>query len=306
MKSDEFLRIIEELRAGRIARLSVTAGEESFTRVFMPMDRLILLGCGHVSHALYEFAVRLDFSVTAVDDRPDFANRERFPEADRVICSDFPSAVRELNICPGDFVCVLTRGHRWDCECIRAILSGEAMPTYLGMIGSHRRADGLRELLRDEGFDEERIAQLHAPIGLKIGAVTPHEIAVSICAQMITHRRNESVKLDGNAMAQMNSDYAMLEYLAYSDEPRAMLLVLDAGGSTPVKSGAMMAVNRLGKGYGTIGGGCGEAAAKAQARKLIGTGGSKIIELDMSSEVAEENGMVCGGSMRVLIEDITK
>ena len=84
--------------------------------------------------------------------------------------------------------------------------------------------------------------------------------------------------------------------------------VADSAGrrSTPVKSGSLMAVNRLGTGYGTIGGGCSEAAAMQRARKIIGTGGSCVIEIDMTNDVAADEGMVCGGTMRVLIEDASE
>lgn len=96
----------------------------------------------------------------------------------------------------------------------------------------------------------------------------------------------------------------MLHYLAESEEPKAMLLVLSSDGSTPVKPGAMMAVNSLGKGYGTIGGGCSEAALMGRARKIIGSGTSCVVEVDMTNDVAAEEGMVCGGTMRVLVEDV--
>ena len=306
MKSSEFKRILDELSEGRAAGLTITACGEKLERVFMPTDRLILLGGGHVSLAVCELAVMLDFAVTVVDDRPEFANHTRFPQAEKVICKDFTSAISELNVAAGDYVCVLTRGHRWDEECVRAILDGGAMPAYMGMISSRRRADGLRDILKDSGYPEEKIAAIHAPIGLSIGVVTPAEIALSICAEMVAHRRREPMRFGSNVMRQFNADRDMLRFLAEADEPRAMLLVLDSSGSTPVKSGAVMAVNALGKGCGTIGGGCSEAAAVNAARRVIGTGGAKILEFDMSNEVAAENGLVCGGFMRVLIEDITK
>ena len=82
--------------------------------------------------------------------------------------------------------------------------------------------------------------------------------------------------------------------------------MLTSTGSTPVKSGSLMAINRLGTGYGTIGGGCSEAAAMQRARKIIGTGGSCVIEIDMTNDVAADEGMVCGGTMRVLIEDASE
>ena len=306
MDSLSFKRILSELNSGRSAVLSVPTAEGAYTRAFIPDDRMILLGGGHVSLALARMACMLDFSITVVDDRPAFANAERFPMADRVICDSFAHAIDELGIRSSDYVCVLTRGHQWDTVCAEKILSGKEMPYYFGMIGSHRRVEGLTASLIEQGYDSERLSRLHAPIGLSIGGVTPAEIAVSICAEMIQCRRERPITFGGDVMTHMNADMRMIDYLADGGEPRAMILVLGSDGSTPVKSGAMMAVNTLGQGYGTVGGGCGEAAAITHARRIIGTGGSRILELDMSDDAAADHGMVCGGTMRILIEDITE
>ena len=305
MKREEFIRVAREVGEGRTSVLTVPTNDGEVKRAFVPSDRLILLGGGHVSLALSKIAVMLDFSVTVVDDRPTFANSERFPMADQVICDSFAHAIDALNIRESDYVCVLTRGHQWDTVCVQTILAGSVMPRYFGMIGSRRRVAGMRELLLQDGYNADRIDQLHAPIGLMIGAVTPEEIAISITAELIQCRRATQTDLSG-VLSQTNTDLKMLRYLAQGEEPRAMLLVLSSDGSTPVRGGAMMAVNALGQGCGTVGGGCGEAAAIAQARRIIGTGNSKVLELDMTDEVAADHGMVCGGTMRILIEDITE
>lgn len=305
MKRSVFQSILDDLNRGQRAVMCVSVDGQDYTRAFVPRDRLIVLGCGHVSQSLCEMADMLDFEMIVADDRPSFANSERFPKADRIICDSFVDAIRSLEIRDTDYICVVTRGHRWDVQCIEEILSGAVMPYYLGLISSHRRASGLKDHLADEGFDPDRITQIHSPIGLPIGAVTVPEIAVSICAELIQCRRRKATDRSENELIHTNTDLSMLRYLAASDEPCAMLLVLSSGGSTPVKSGSVMAVNLLGKGYGTVGGGCGEAAAITRARRVIGTGGSEVIDLDMTADVAAENGMVCGGSMRILIDDIT-
>lgn len=303
MRSDTFIRILESVRRGESADMTISVDDREYIRRFLSSDRLIILGGGHIGLALSRMAVMLDFSVTVVDDRPAFANHGRFPEADTVICDSFENAIRTLDIRPTDYVCILTRGHRWDQTCVETILSG-TMPYYLGMIGSHRRVTGLKETLYEKGYDLERIEQLHAPIGLPIGGQTPAEIALSICAEMIRIKRSGAGKSASNVLFAKNTDMTTLEFLATSVTPRAMLMVLTSDGSTPVESGAMMAVDPLGNTYGTIGGGCSEAAAAKKAMKLIGTGESAVVDFDMSNEVAEENGMVCGGTMTVLIEDI--
>ena len=303
MERSIFKNLLKTIERGESVALTLSADGTTYTRRFIPGDRLILLGGGHVSLDVYRMALMLDFDVVVVDDRPEFCNSQRFPEA-QVLCDSFENAIRKLHISARDYVCVLTRGHRWDRQCITAILSGE-MPYYLGMISSRRRADGLRELLVEEGYDSAKISRIHAPIGLNIGAMTTMEIALSICAEMIAEKRKSKTSPIENELIQNNVNIKMLRYLAESDEPRALITVLSSTGSTPVKSGSMMAVNRLGKGYGTVGGGCGEAAAIAKARQIIGTGSSTVYEVEMTDFVAAEDGMVCGGVMSFLIEDIT-
>ena len=254
-----------------------------------------------MSLALYEAALPLGFAVTVVDDRPAFASYTRFPEAKEVICDSFENALPRLNIGAGDFVCVLTRGHKDDTVCMKYLLRGNE-PRYLGMIGSHRRVKGLFELLAEEGFDKERIGRVHAPIGLAIGAVTPAEIAVSICAELIAARH--ALPAEAGLLPQQNTDPDALRFLADDTRPAALLLVLSTKGSTPVKGGALMGADKLGNAAGTIGGGCGENQAILAARRLIGTGKSQVVTVDMTGEVAAMEGMVCGGTMNVLIEDL--
>lgn len=302
MKQSLFASIQSRVRSGEPAEWRVTAGDRTLIRRFLPRTRLILLGGGHVAKAVCGLAARLDFAVTVCDDRPAFANTERFPQAETVICDSFENAVSRLCIRSGDYVCVMTRGHRWDSVCLEAVLAGP-QPTYLGMIGSQRRTAALKQSLLAEGRDPERIAALHAPIGLPIGAVTPEEIAVSICAELIQHRHRNETGEEG-VLAQTLTEPELLDFLARGDRPRAVLLVLSATGSTPAKPGAMMAADRLGTVLGTIGGGCAEAAALNAARRLMGTGRQEILPVDLTNEDAAREGMVCGGRMEVLISDL--
>ena len=302
MERTVFKDLLQNLDRGESPVINMTADGVEYSRRFERCDRLILLGGGHVALDVYRMALMLDFDITVVDDRAEFCNNTRFPKA-TVICDSFDRAIRQLDICDRDYVCILTRGHRWDQICVEAIFSG-AMPYYLGMISSGRRAKGMKQGLLESGYSPEKIDKLRAPIGIDIGSVTTAEIALAICAEMIREKRKIHHTASDNELMQTNVNFDMLRYLAESDEPCALLTVLSSSGSTPVKSGSMMAVNVLGKGYGTVGGGCGEAEAIAKARRIIGTGESVVIDLDMTSEVAADNGMVCGGKMRILIEDI--
>ena len=295
----EFQDILDAVTEGREATLIRTVGERVYARRFLPPERPILLGGGHVSLALYEAALKVGFAVSVADDRPAFASYTRFPEAKEVICDSFENALPRLNIGAGDFVCVLTRGHRDDVTCMKYLLRGNE-PRYLGMIGSHRRVKGLFELLAEEGYDQERIGRVHAPIGLSIGAVTPAEIAVSILAELIAARH--ALPAGEGVLPQQNTDLDALRFLRDDSRPAALLLVLSTKGSTPVKGGALMGTDKLGNSAGTIGGGCGENQAILAARRLIGTGKSQVVTVDMTNDVAAMEGMVCGGTMDVLIE----
>ena len=300
---EDFARVLRETEAGRAAEITKEIGGERCVRRFIPEDRLIILGAGHIALPLCRMSAMLDFAVTVVDDRPSFANRGRFPDAAQVVCDSFAKAIGDLKIRPTDYICVITRGHRWDGECLRQILQGE-YPSYLGMIGSRRRVTGLLGLLREEGYDSEKLAAIHTPIGLKIGAETPAEIAVSICAELVQHRRSHPAEEDEAVLERTDTNFELLRFLAGGQGPAALMTVISTRGSTPVESGAIMVMDSLGKTIGTIGGGCGEAEVMTAARRLIGAGQARTVEVDMTNDIAEEEGMVCGGKMRVLVEDI--
>ena len=306
MKQETLRQLRSDIQSGGAAQLHLTAEGQDYTRIFRPKERLILLGGGHVGKALCHFAAELDFSVTVVDDRLEFSGKDRFPEAKATLCEDFPIAIARLNLTEHDMVAVITRGHSSDGVCLRAILSG-TMPRYLGMIGSRRRVAGLLRLLEEEGFSKERLQAVNAPIGLPIGALTVDEIAISILAQLIQYRRS-GTKRSGGGILLVNeeAELPLLDFLCRSKKGRCLITVYETAGSTPAKSGAMMALDEDGNTAGTIGGGCGESAVLEEAAFLIGTGKSRVMTLDMTNEVAAGAGMVCGGWMKVLIEDVTE
>ena len=274
-----------------------------YSEPVFPAERLIVLGGGHIAMPVCEFAAKIGFSVTVCDDRPEFANSGRFPLASRVICDSFPDAIRKLGITAYDYVVVLTRGHRYDADCLREILPG-IFPAYLGLIGSRRRVRGLFDMLCEEGYSRKDLEHICTPVGLDIGAVTPGEIAVSILAEIVAYKRKPELQ---KRVLRLHTDsdleLEMIRYLAGSSEPEAIVTVVETKGSTPREAGAKMAVNRLGRVTGSIGGGCSESTAIREAVRLIGTGTYKILDIDLTGDIAESDGMVCGGSMRVLIED---
>lgn len=269
---------------------------------FFPEERMLVLGGGHIALPLVEFASKIGFSVTVVDDRPDFANARRFPSASGVICEAFEKAIAEFRVTPNDYVVIITRGHRYDQTCLEKLLDGTE-PFYTGMIGSHRRVGAVKELLLAQGCDKERLGRVHSPIGLSIGAVTPEEISISILAEVIAYKRLGR-RDDTRLRSCSDVDFDVVRALAAITEPACIVTVIASKGPVPRGAGAKMLVYPDGRIAGSIGGGCSEAAVIGNARSIIGTGEYRLQTVDMTGDVAENEGMVCGGIMQVLIEDI--
>jgi xanthine dehydrogenase accessory factor len=160
---------------------------EVMIEVTEPPAALIVVGGGHVGQALAAIAALAGFSVTVLDDRDAFANAERFPTADRVVCGDVVAELRRLSIDSSTYVVCVSRGHKLDEIALREVISRGA--GYVGMIGSMRRVSTVLTHLAREGCSREDLERVHTPIGLDIGAETPEEIAVSIVAEMIAVRR---------------------------------------------------------------------------------------------------------------------
>lgn len=145
-----------------------------------------IFGGGHVSEQIAPLAKNVHFKVVVIDDREMFANRERFPEADEVIVSEFEKCFERLNIDESSYVVIVTRGHLYD-----GIVLGQALESnarYIGMIGSRKKIGTLYQSLIERGIAKESLGRVHAPIGIDINSETPEEIAVSIVAELIKVR----------------------------------------------------------------------------------------------------------------------
>ncbi len=157
-----------------------------------PESRLVICGAGHVGAALARLASFTGYKATLIDDRPEFVTRERFPDDERIelmTASGWNDAVAEaIGNGHGVSVAVVTRGHNEDEECMRAVMATDA--DYVGLIGSKRRTNIVIERLREAGVAEDKLRQIHAPVGLDIGAVTPEEVALSILAEIVANRRS--------------------------------------------------------------------------------------------------------------------
>lgn len=153
-----------------------------------PPLELIICGGGHVGQAVAVAGRFLGFNVTVIDDRAEFASRDKFPDEQiRLIADDFVAALQSLKITPATHIVIVTRGHRHDEICLQEVIAQPAR--YIGMIGSRRRTTTIRERLKREGVAPELLRRVHAPIGLDIGALTPEEIAIAILAEIVLVRR---------------------------------------------------------------------------------------------------------------------
>jgi len=170
---------------GRTRRAERTAQFEVYVEVVKP-PTLLVVGAGHVGGFVAKLGKLVGMQVAIIDDRPEFANRERFPEADQIICEDFVPAIRSFPIDETTFIVVVTRGHKQDETSVREVINSKA--AYIGMIGSRRRAGAVLKLLRDSGVSREALDRVRTPIGLDIGAETPEEIAVSVIGEIIMTR----------------------------------------------------------------------------------------------------------------------
>jgi xanthine dehydrogenase accessory factor len=152
--------------------------------------RLVICGAGHVGASLARLAAFAGYQTTLIDDRADFLKRERFPEEqiELMAATDWHAALREaIGNGRGVSVAVVTRGHTEDEQCMQVVVRANA--DYVGLIGSKRRTSIVINRLRESGIPEEQLKNIHAPIGLDIGAVSPEEVALAIMAEIVAERR---------------------------------------------------------------------------------------------------------------------
>ena len=146
-----------------------------------------LYGAGHVSQEVARLTQRVDFRTVILDDRKEFANRQRFEAADNIILlQNFAQALAGVEIDADSYVVIVTRGHQHDKLVLEQALKTEA--GYIGMIGSRRKRNAIYQALAKQGFTRKDLDRVHSPIGIEIEAETPQEIAVSIVAELIAVR----------------------------------------------------------------------------------------------------------------------
>lgn len=239
---------------------------------------LFICGAGHVSKELADIAEKLDMHVKIIDPRTEWANKDRFPNAD--IINDEYSSLNKYLV-PNAYYAVMTPGHVHDLACVSAIMNSTY--SYLGMIGSHKKVETTIASLKELDYSSEQICRLNAPIGLSIGAKTPAEIAISILAEIIEVKNKHSFS-------------SVSEELLNTNCSGMLCIIIEKHGSTPRDVGSMMLVtdNKI---IDTIGGGPIEHAVIEAART---NKTARIKEYSLNNTDAGNLGMVCGGRNTIL------
>lgn len=189
-----FLETREETRVFQIKEFAPQLVEPGDTQILFERiqqePRLVICGAGHVGASLAKLAGLLGYRATLIDDRAEFVRRELFPDEriDLIATGSWSEAVRAaVGDGRGVSVAVVTRGHSEDEQCMQTIIGSRA--DYIGLIGSKRRTNIVLRRLRENGAEERNLQNVHAPIGLDIGAVTPEEVALAIMAEIVAVRR---------------------------------------------------------------------------------------------------------------------
>lgn len=266
---------------------------EVFIEYILDKPNLVICGGGHIALPLCNIGRMLEFKTIIIDDRIEFANAERFPMADRVLCKDFNEAIEEVKPNRSTYFVIVTRGHKDDRKCLEKILTKDFF--YVGMIGSKGKVAFVINNMLENGYTKEQIEKVHTPIGLNIGGQTPAEIAVSIAGEII---------LEKNKIEAGNIEEDILDSICNRKEPMVLATIIEKHGSSPRGVGTKMLIYENREFSGTIGGGSVENAVYELAIDLIKRKESFVESYNLSNSAASKLGMVCGGTIKVLFEYI--
>ncbi|MCR1899720.1 XdhC/CoxI family protein [Irregularibacter muris] len=154
-----------------------------FLRVYLPQDRLVIFGAGHVGYSLYNLAVQTHFSVILLDEREGFFDDAKYPHAAQLIRENTLDAIDQRLITPNTYVVVVSSTHKSDEEILKRVIQYDCQ--YVGMLGSKRKVANIFKNILESGIEEEKLQKVYAPIGLEIGGETPEEVALSILSQIV-------------------------------------------------------------------------------------------------------------------------
>jgi len=184
----EIIDSINKLAAKeQLARKTLPDGVGIFIEPISEQPMVFILGAGHLAYYISQYMKSLDFRYTVCDDRAEFANKERFPDADNIIVEAFGTVFNKIEININSYIVIVTKGHKDDEIVLEQAVKTDAK--YIGMIGSKRKVLTIFKHLQEKGLPQETLSKVHSPIGVSIGALTPQEIALSIVSELVKIRR---------------------------------------------------------------------------------------------------------------------
>lgn len=263
-----------------------TPSDRILNELIKPEPHLFVFGAGHVSKALYDLAVLQGMKITVADERCNVCTQERFPLASR-ITMPYEEILKTNYDIYAPYYVIVTHGHSYDSACLEYALCHKN--SYIGMIGSKAKVASTMEKMRQKEFSQEQLDKVHSPIGLKIGAVTPEEIAISIMAEIISvFRTNKNL---------VTIDPAILRTMACNSG--VDVRIVEKHGSAPRSVGSQLFVEQNGTLHGTIGGGAIEKASIEIAKQMMKDNTDFILK-DFSLDTSSDLGMICGGQEKVI------
>lgn len=297
-KDGFFSRHREETEKLSEGNLAVIGGVRVFCEILGREKKLVICGGGHVSIPVIQMGRMIGLKVTVLEDRPMFADNARRAGAHEVICESFEEGLKKIEGDEGTFFVIVTRGHRYDQVCLENIVRKKH--AYIGMIGSKKRVAIVKEEVIAGGADPEVVDKVYTPIGLHIGAETPEEISIAIMAEII-EVKNKNRGVGGYPKEIMRSILEEKEEMH-----KVLATIVTRKGSAPRGVGAKMLIRPDGSCIGTIGGGCVEADIMRRALVMIREEETKpkLCNIEITGRFAEEEGMVCGGIIDVLLEAV--
>lgn len=270
---------------------------EYFSEILGSKLELVMCGGGHIGLSIYNLAEFLDWNITIVEDREEYCNKDRYPNAELKLGS-YAEQLNSLNL-NNAAVIIATRGHKNDKECLKACLGRNAR--YLGMIGSKTKVKATMKAITEDINNKEinvtakDLEDVFAPIGLDIKAQTPQEIAISIVSQIIKETKGDK--------KQIELDLIALERISKEKEPFVVARIIEKKGSAPREVGSFLAVFKDESFIGTVGGGAVEAEVIKDCNKLLVSDDetSQLFYHRLSNDKASNLGMICGGDVKVLL-----
>lgn len=303
--TDYYKTLKEHLKLGDVLRLTdldskkeglyqegkLIWGEEiaspSLIETIKPEPQLVIFGAGHISKAISDIAHIMAMRTTVLDEREKMLSEERFPHSERILMPYKRMFSTHFPFFRPYFI-ILTHGHAHDKDALRYCLSQSF--SYIGMIGSKGKVISTLDELALEGIERQLLSSVHAPIGIKIGAQSPEEIAISIIAEVIgCYRKDKN-------MVNISPEYLMKA----SGKRGISVRIIEKKGSAPRQVGSEMLVMETGV-YGTIGGGAIEKNAIETAQSLLKDDSVFEIRSHRLSS-AGDLGMICGGDVTLLYQ----